>query len=151
MAEQEFMGKDEEFIIEYQNKFVEYLEGEEKELVIEPMNSYYRRLIHQFAKRFKFKSCSEGEGIDRHIVLYKTDHSQMPERINRKQTVVWNFGEREFLIDPLQNELEVYLGKDGSVGLYDESKKSDFITKKVVSGAFKIKMNKIVEVHEDEW
>ena len=69
---------------------------------------------------FKFESFSEGSGNDRHIIVKKTDESTMPERMKRSPQIVWNFGDREFLVDPLKGETEIFLGKDGSVGLFDD-------------------------------
>ncbi|MCP4755866.1 MAG: hypothetical protein GY866_33815 [Proteobacteria bacterium] len=152
MRKQENREKDDDFLIQYEEKLIEFLNSDEEVLGLEPMNSYYRRLIHGLAKQFKFESRSEGEAKDRHVVLAKTANITMPPRIERKEPVVWNFADREFLVDPLRKEVEVFLGKDGSVGVYDESQNTDVIAKKKVrSGAFKIKMNKIVELHDDEW
>ncbi len=152
MQRNELKVKDEVLLSDYEEQFVEFMKSEETELHLEPMNSYYRRLVHHLAKEFRLKTHSEGDGADRHVVLTKSDESLIPDKVRNQRPIVWNFGDQEFLVDPLQSLVEVYLGKDGSVGLYDETITTPYITKKkVVSGAFKIKMNKIVELHDDEW
>lgn len=151
MQEFEYNERDEEFLIETEERLLAFLESGEKTMHFEPMNSYYRRLVHHQALRFHFKSHSEGSEQDRHVVVAKTKKSKAPERIKRKEPVVWNFGDREFLVDPLAESVPVYLGKDGTVGLYDERVRDHIATRNVVTGAFKIKMNKIVELHDEEW
>ncbi len=152
MQRDEFKEKDEAFLTEYEEQLIDFMKGEQNVLHLAPMNSYYRRLVHHLALEFDLKTHSEGEGADRHVVLSKKDESSVPNRLKNQRTIMWNFGDQEFLVDPLQPEVEVFLGKDGSVGLFDESSKTPYIAKKkVVSGVFKIKMNKIVELHDEEW
>jgi hypothetical protein len=151
MQDSELHGKEEDFLIEYEEKLIGFLESSDETKHLEPMNSYYRRLIHNLALRFGFGTSSEGSDKDRHVVITKKKGSKAPERIKRKDPVIWNFREREFLVDPLAEEVEVYLGKDGSVGLFNESVRDHITKKRVVSGVFKIKMNKIVELQDEEW
>jgi hypothetical protein len=152
MQRSESKDRDEGFVAEYEEQFIAFMKGEEASLHLEPMNSYYRRLVHQLATEFKLTTNSEGEGPERHVVLTKNKNSRIPDKLKNQKPVIWNFGDREFLVDPLQPEVEVYLGKDGSVGLFDEATTVSYIAKKkVVSGVFKIKMNKIVELHDKEW
>lgn len=144
--------RDEIFVAEYEEQISAFIDSEETVFHLSPMNSYYRRLVHHLALEFKLKTNSEGEGNDRHVVLTKDEKSKTPDRIKKQKPTIWDFGEQEFLVDPLQPEVEIYLGKDGNVGLYDESLNVPYVTKKkVVSGVFKIKKNKIVELHDDEW
>ncbi len=152
MQRNELKERDDNFLSDYQEQLIEFMKSEETDLHLEPMNSYYRRLVHHLASEFKLKTNSEGDGADRHVVPTKSDRSLTPDKLKNQRPIVWNFGDQEFLVDPLQTSVEVYLGKDGSVGLYHEATTTPYITKKkVVSGAFKIKMNKIVELHDEEW
>ena len=152
MQRSEFKDKDEIFVSDYEEPLINFMKSDEKILALEPMNSYHRRLVHQLAKEFKLETKSEGEGADRHVVLAKAKGSQTPEKLKNHRSIVWNFGDQEFLVDPLREEVEIYLGKDGTVGLYDENANIPYITKKkVVSRSFKIKMNKIVELQDEEW
>jgi R3H domain-containing protein len=152
MRRDEDSEKDEPFLKEYKEQLVDYMRGNNEELHLAPMNSYFRRLVHQLAMEFNLQTHSEGDGAERHVVLTKNAGSSVPDKLKNQRSIVWNFGDNEFLVDPLQAEVEVFLGKDGSVGLFDESLKAPYIAKrKVVSGVFKIKMNKIVELHDEEW
>ncbi len=152
MQRDELRDKDEVFIAEYEEQLVEFMRGDQQVLHLVPMNSYYRRLVHHLALEFNLQTQSEGDGTERHVVLNKSGECETPDRLKNQRSIVWNFGDQEFLVDPLQQEVEVFLGKDGSVGLYEEALKTPYITKKkVVSGVFKIKMNKIVELNDEEW
>jgi hypothetical protein len=144
-------GKDEDFLVQYEQRLIDFIESGEQTLHVEPMNSYYRRLVHNLVLRFNLKSHSEGADRDRHVVVIQSENARIPDRIRRKDPVVWNYGEREFLVDPLAKEVEIYLDKDGTVGILSEGIKDVITSKKVISGAFKIKKNKIVEVYDDEW
>ena len=147
MQDIDYKERDEDFVLRYEDLLVEFFESNEEEVSLEPMNSYYRRLVHNLAKRYKYKTHSEGEGDQRHIVLTKTPKIVLPERIQKKPQIVWDFGEREYFIDPLNKGLEVFLGKDGSIGIYEDSNNVDYITKKkVYSNSFKIRRNKIDEI-----
>lgn len=152
MQQNDIREKDELFVSEYEERLIAFMNSDETTIHLEPMNSYYRRLVHHLAMEFKFSTHSEGEGADRHVVLTKTEKSQIPKKLKHQKPIVWNYGDQEFLVDPLQESVEVYLGKDGSVGLYSEDSNVPYVTKKkVVSGVFKIKMNKIVELFDEEW
>ena len=123
MQRSEFKERDDIFISEYEEPLINFMKSDEEFLHLEPMNSYYRRLVHHLAKDFNLKTMSEGEGTERHVVLTKTMKSQTPEKLRNQRPIVWNFGNQEFLVDPLQEEVEIYLGKDGTVGLYNGSAK----------------------------
>ena len=145
-------AKDDEFLSECEDLLAGFMKMSEKTLDLEPMNSYYRRLVHNLASKFKLETSSKGEDKERHVVLTKTEESKTPETVTKRRPIVWNFGNQEFLVNPLEECVEIYLGKDGSVGIYNESAKIPYITKKkVASGSFKIKMNKIVEMNDQEW
>ena len=152
MHSNDLRERDEVFVAEYEEQFIAFMKSDETEMPLVPMNSYYRRLVHHLAKEFNLDTISKGEGNDRHVVISKTENSSIPEKLRNHRPIVWNFGDHEFLVNPLQPEVEVFLGKDGSVGLYDEAMNTPYIArKKVMTGAFKIKMNKIVELHDEEW
>ena len=152
MQKNELRARDEAFLAEYEELLISFMKGDDESIHLEPMNSYHRRLVHHLATEFKLKTHSVGDGEDRHVVLSKTDNSSVPEKLKNQKPIVWNFGDQEFLVDPLQPYVEIFLGKDGSIGLYDELNPVPYISKKkVVSGVFKIKMNKIVELHDEEW
>ena len=143
--------KDREFVDYYAERLVSFLKSIEKTIHLEPMNSFYRRLVHNLAKRFHFNTKSEGENLDRHIVITKTEGSRVPEDLNIKRPV-WDWGDREFLVNPMEPEVEIVLLHNGSFGLRGENEKErSYDMRKITTGSFKIKNNKIVTIHDMEW
>ncbi|MCP4295923.1 MAG: hypothetical protein GY786_09980 [Proteobacteria bacterium] len=144
--------REEDFLLEYQNTLTEFIESTEKTLILPPMNSFFRRLVHNLAKRFKLNTASKGGELDRHVTISKTDVSFIPKPITKKAQPIWNFGDKEFLVDPQAEQVEVGLEKDGTVSLADPSKSGIYLdVKKVTTGAFKIRNNKVVEIQDSEW
>jgi len=144
--------KEIEVQLEYQNVLTEFMHSGEETLALPSMNSFYRRIVHQLAKRYRIASSSAGSEQDRHVVLVKNENSVIPKPIAPKAAPVWSFGDREFLVDPLQPTVGVALEKDGTVCVYDPKKHSTYLDQKnITSGAFKIKMNKIIEIQDNEW
>jgi predicted RNA-binding protein Jag len=45
--------------------------GEVEEVFLKPMNSFYRRIQHQYAVDKGFESCSVGEGNERGVKVSK--------------------------------------------------------------------------------
>lgn len=129
-----------------------FMNSDEEEKHLPPMNSFYRRLTHKLATDFGLDTRSEGEGKDRHIVVTKTDDSKIPEALPEKKVILWHFGDREFFVDPMQREVEVYLSTDGTIGVWEENAGIKVLDRrKVTSGSFKIKHSKIIEIHHAEW
>ena len=143
---------DREFTLFQADILTKFMKSDENKIEMPPMNSYQRRLLHQLGKKFGFRSGSVGEGKDRHIVFEKSEDSRIPDDLTVRKLSVWNFGDREFLVNPIKHFVEVYLASDGTVGLMDNDPQKHIVaTKKVTSGSFKIKSNKIVEIHDEEW
>ena len=138
--------------MEHQSLLTEFITSDEKELILPPMNSFFRRLIHNLAKRFKLVTASSGGELDRHVVIKKSKESFIPEPLTKKIQPVWNFGDREFLVNPLAEKVEIGLEKDGTISLADPDKIRTYLdVKKVTTGAFKIRNNRVVEIHDTEW
>jgi hypothetical protein len=55
-----------------------FVEAEESELALEPMNSFKRRIVHNLAKDYQIQSESRGEERDRHVFLRKTAETAIP-------------------------------------------------------------------------
>lgn len=140
-----------EFIDYNSERLVSFAKSEEEIIRLEPMNSFYRRLIHNLANRFNFKTNSEGENRDRHIVITKTKDSHIPEDLNVTRPV-WDWGDREFSVNPLEEEIEIVLFRDGSFGMRGSNESTKLIdSRKVTTGSFKIKGNKIVTIQDSDW
>jgi hypothetical protein len=67
-----------EFTQEMESRLNLFIESEEQELALEPMNSFKRRIVHTLAKAYQITSESRGEERDRHIYLIKTADSAVP-------------------------------------------------------------------------
>ena len=144
--------REEDFLQEYQEILTGFMNSDEEKLDLPPINSFYRRLVHKLAKSFRMETASEGVDADRHIVVTKSKGSVIPTPIKPKTGPVWNFGDREFLVDPLQREVEVALEKDGTVSAYNPEKAAHYLAyKKVTTGSFKIKSNQIIQIQDNEW
>ena len=138
--------------MELEHRIGDFIQGEESRLDLEPMNSYLRRLVHNLAKEFGLQSSSAGEGNDRYIVLEKTDDTRIPEQRKTKALPIWHYGDREFIVGDSDNGIDIFLGSDGTVGIYESNYRGVVVDRKVVrSKAFKIKRNKIVEYNDQDW
>jgi len=142
---------DEELLNQYENEFKEFIKGGEQVMHLPPMNSYQRRLIHHLAVEFKFKTSSEGDGDERHVVIGKTKDAAAPDKRKFGQPTQWNYGDREFIVNSME-PVWIFLARDGSMGTWDETVTTPIIIKKLVtSGSFKIKANQIVEIQDENW
>jgi len=55
----------------------------EDSLEMDPMPPLPRKLLHELAHMFGLKSKSQGQGRDRHCVLFKTEHSGIPRNVKQ--------------------------------------------------------------------
>lgn len=67
-----------EFTQEMQSRLKIFVEAEETELALEPMNSFKRRIAHNLAKDYQIQSESRGEERERHVFLRKTAETAIP-------------------------------------------------------------------------
>ncbi len=68
-----------EFLAEMEERLQQFIESDEKDLALEPMNSFKRRLVHNLAKTFRIQTESRGEDRDRYVYLIRTADSIVPE------------------------------------------------------------------------
>jgi len=143
--------KDQDFIDLYFDKLSEYVANGEEVIHLEPMNSFYRRLVHNLANDFKLKTHSEGEGKDRHIVISKTETAVTPKKV-KSETPKWDFGEQEFLVNASASGINIFLGRDGNIGIYNDGQKVPYLDKRLVtSSSFKVKNSKIIVSEDSNW
>ena len=143
--------KDQEFIDLYFDKLSKYVANDKEVVHLDPMNSFYRRLIHNLANDFKFKTHSEGQGNERHIVLSKTAKTATPNR-TKTEKPKWDFGDQEFLVNSSAGGINIFLGRDGNIGIYDENQNVPYLDKRMVkSSSFKVKNSKIIVVEDNNW
>jgi hypothetical protein len=143
--------KDQDFIDLYFDKLSEYVVNGKEVIHLDPMNSFYRRLIHNLANDFNFKTHSEGEGNERHIVLSRTSKTATPKR-TKTEKPKWDFGDQEFLVNSSAGGINIFLGRDGNIGIYDENQNAPYLDKRMVtSSSFKVKNSKIIVVEDKNW
>jgi hypothetical protein len=134
---------DREFGREIEMRIGYFLQSDEQELALEPMNSYRRRMVHTIAKKFNLDSESRGEDRERYVCLIKTGETApvpAPSRVR-----MWDFGTQSFNVNPGEHGVRMALKIDGSVEIWRESEKNHIITDRVVtSPQFRIRQGKIV-------
>ena len=136
-----------EFLRELETRIQYFVNSGEDQLVLEPMNSYYRRQVHTLAKTFNLESESHGEDRERTVCLLRTKNTAVPT--GRSNVKLWDFGSQEFPVNPGEKGVRVALKADGSVELYSEQEKSHIIVDKLVkSKTFRIRKGQILEPDE---
>lgn len=120
-----------------------FLQSDEKELVLEPMNSYRRRLVHNLAKNYTLDTESRGEERERHVCLVKTGETQEAPPPSRVR--LWDHGTQTFNVKPGTDGIRMALKVDGSVELWREEEKKYIIADRVVDASeFRIRQGKIL-------
>ena len=134
---------DREFGREIEMRIGYFLQSEERELDLEPMNSYRRRMVHTIAKKFTLDSESRGEDRERYVCLLKTQETTQSPPPSRAR--MWDFGSQNFNVNPGQHGIRMALKIDGSVEIWRASEQSHIITDRVVTTQeFRIRQGKIV-------
>lgn len=142
---------DQEFLDLYFEKLTEYVEKGDDVIHLDPMNSFYRRLIHKLANDFGFKTHSEGEDKERHTVITRTNNTKKFKKV-KVEAPKWDFGDQEFFVKPTPEGTDIYLGHDGNIGIYDENQRAPFLDKRLVmTTSFKVKNSKIVIAEDKNW
>jgi len=135
-----------DFQREIQMRITYFLDSEEQELELEPMNSFRRREVHTLAKQYNLQSDSVGEDRDRRIRLTKTEETEKkaPER-PAPRVRLWDFGNQTFRLQPGKNGVRMALKVDGSVEIWREAESSHIIADRVVeSSEFRIRQGRIL-------
>ena len=150
--ENRLSSEEQAFLSLQENLLAEFVNSEKEILHLEPMNAYYRRLIHQLSIEFKLESFSEGEDKNRHIVLKKNPDSTIPEQKYNEQNTCWDFGDREFFVGKDSSGIKIVLTSDGNVEEYMSQDSIKIIARKTVTtGSFKIKQNQIIVITDEIW
>lgn len=135
-----------EFAREIEMRIGYFLESDEDELELEPMNSYRRRLVHNIAKNFNLASESRGEDRERYVTLLKTEETQAPPT---RRTRLWDYGSQTFHVNPGDKGVHMALKIDGSVELFNEHDRKNVAFDRVVTGSeFRVRKGRIVEPGE---
>lgn len=146
-------GKDRaeaEFTADINNRLRHFMESDETELSLEPMNSYKRRLVHQIAKPFNLGTDSRGEEPERYVYLEKTPDSRTPKNAPRARE--WDFGTITYAVNPGEDGLRLALKLDGSLEIWREGNTHHIVDERLVtSRQVRIRKGKIVQPGEPGW
>ena len=140
-------SSDEELITEISDALVRFIKSEETQLLLEPMNSFRRRMVHKIGTKYKLTSESTGEGINRSVSLRKTELTGIPENIMLNNVI-----DRGIEIFYSRPGTEIVLRKDGSFGIAFNERETRILDRRPVEdGEFRIRQNKIVCRNDSNW
>ncbi|MDH5752472.1 MAG: hypothetical protein OEZ59_08655 [Deltaproteobacteria bacterium] len=141
MDPKEKMEKD--FAREIEMRIGYFLESDEPELELEPMNSFRRRVVHGLASKYNLTSDSRGEGHDRYVCLLRGESA--PERPARGPRL-WDYGSQTFNVNPGEKGLRMALKVDGAVEIWSESEKKNIVADCLVTAReFRVRKGKILQ------
>jgi hypothetical protein len=142
---------DQRFIEDLESRIRYFLQSDESELALEPMNSYKRRLVHQVAMQYKLGTESRGEEPNRSVCLLRTEEAEMPEE-RASRTRLWDFGAQSFPINPGTEGVRLALKQDGSLEIWNEGDKHRYVSERLVtSRQVRVRKGKIIVPSDPEW
>ena len=140
-------SSDEELITVISDALVRFIKSEETQLQLEPMNSFRRRIVHKIGTKYKLTSESTGDGINRSVILRKTELTEIPENIMQNNVI-----DRGIEIFYSKPGTEIVLRKDGSFGIAFNERDTRILDRRPVEdGEFRIRQNKIVCRNDSKW
>ncbi len=140
-AARERIEKD--FIREMEMRIAYFIQSDEPELELEPMNSYRRRIAHNLASKYNMNSESRGEDRERRVCLVKTGETSSDPPQSKVR--LWDYGIQTFTVNPGEKGIRMALKIDGSVELYREGEKKNIIADRVVEASeFRVRKGKIL-------
>lgn len=156
-----------------------FIDSNEQELELEPMNSFRRRLVHNVAKTFNMETESRGEEPTRYVALIKTgdsaapsadsetsaapnsktDETALPNRKAEEPAAprgraprTWDFGNQTFPIDPGKDGVRLALKIDGSLEVWRESEQKYILFDCVVTAReVRVRQGKILQPGDSGW
>ncbi len=143
------LSKEDELLIQDLRRiYARFIESDETELRLEPMNSYRRRLAHKLGAEFLLESTSLGEDKERLVCLNKTSKTRIPNRMKIKSPRI-DMGNEIFYAKP---GVQIVLRSDGSFGVLRGEKREQYLDKRVIQdGMFRIRSNQIVCREDRNW
>ena len=143
----ELSSSDLELMTEINAAIVRFIQSDETNLQMDPMNSYRRRMVHKIGTEYKLSSESTGEGENRSVRLSKTATTEIPENINKQMVI--DRGIEIFYVKPGS---EIVLRNDGSFGVALKERDNKILDKRTVEeGEFRIRDNKIICKQDSNW
>jgi|TARA_B110000902_G_C14205875_1_gene549572 hypothetical protein len=143
----ELSSSDLELMTEINAAIVRFIQSDETNLQMDPMNSYRRRMVHKIGTEYKLSSESTDEGENRSVRLSKTATTEIPENINKQMVI--DRGIEIFYVKPGS---EIVLRNDGSFGVALKERDDKILDKRTVEeGEFRIRDNKIICKQDSNW
>jgi hypothetical protein len=143
----ELSSSDLELMTEINAAIVRFIQSDETNLQMDPMNSYRRRMVHKIGTEYKLSSESTDEGENRSVRLSKTATTEIPENINKQMVI--DRGIEIFYVKPGS---EIVLRNDGSFGVALKERDDKILDKRTVEeGEFRIRDNKIICKDDSNW
>ena len=143
----ELSSSDQELMTDINAAIVRFIQSDESQLQMEPMNSYRRRMVHKISSEYKLSSESIGEGDSRSVRLSKTATTAIPENINKKRVI-----DRGIEIFYAKPGAEIVLRNDGSFGVSLKEHENKILDSRTVEeGEFRIRDNKIICKKDSNW
>jgi hypothetical protein len=143
----ELSSSDLELMTEINAAIVRFIQSDETNLQMDPMNSYRRRMVHKIGTEYKLSSESTDEGENRSVRLSKTATTEIPENINKQMVI--DRGIEIFYVKPGS---DIVLRNDGSFGVALKERDDKILDKRTVEeGEFRIRDNKIICKQDSNW
>ena len=143
----ELSSSDQKLMTEINMALVRFINSDDTHLQMEPMNSYRRRIVHKIGTKYKLTSESTGEGDSRAVRLGKTNSTAIPESLNHYPVI-----DRGIEIFYAKRGAEIVLRNDGSFGISLKERESRILDRRTVDdGEFRIRENKIICKHDNNW
>ena len=143
----ELSSSDLELMTEINAAIVRFIQSDETNLQMDPMNSYRRRMVHKIGTEYKLSSESTDEGENRSVRLSKTATTEIPENINKQMVI--DRGIEIFYVKP---GAEIVLRNDGSFGVALKERDNKILDKRTVEeGEFRIRDSKIICKQDSNW
>ena len=143
----ELSSSDQELMTDINAAIVRFIQSDESQLQMEPMNSYRRRIVHKIGTEYKLSSESTGEGDSRSVSLSKTATTAIPENINKKRVI-----DRGIEIFYAKPGAEIVLRNDGSFGVSLKEHENKILDRRTVEeGEFRIRDNQIICKKDSNW
>ena len=143
----ELSSSDLELMTDINAAIVRFIQSDETNLQMDPMNSYRRRMVHKIGTEYKLSSESTDEGENRSVRLSKTATTEIPENINKQMVI--DRGIEIFYVKPGS---EIVLRNDGSFGVALKERDDKILDKRTVEeGEFRIRDNKIICKQDSNW
>ena len=88
----ELSSSDLELMTDINAAIVRFIQSDETNMQMDPMNSYRRRMVHKIGTEYKLSSESTDEGENRSVRLSKTATTKIPE--NKKFCAIKGFAQK---------------------------------------------------------